>query len=129
MDAVSGRRAAEQQTSNDPTVDVVAVRLDECPGHCFDAILVSVDEDDWHLVRVQVLSETSPQISAVVHRTAGYGATDPPAGTKIEFTCTHQYHDSQGVRHYVDCYQGSPRARAYYEIDATTGLGDLGEPL
>ena len=60
---------------------------------------------------------------------ARYDAADPPAGAKSTFTCTYRDGDSHGIEHYHDCYQGSPRARAHYEMDEESGPGDFVQGL
>lgn len=120
------RGLIEQEPDCSPSATPASTRREECPAHCFEAIIVEVDEDRWRVIGVQVLGESGTKTPATVHRTAGYGGIGSEVGKRVEFTCTYQYNDEQGMPHYGDCYQGSPEARARYEIEAITGPGDVG---
>jgi len=120
------RDLTEQQPACVPAPPRTSTPEEECRDICIHALIVEVDEDHWKVIRIEVLNEKGDKTPAIVHRTAGYPATGTEVGKRVEFTCTHQYDDDHGMPHYGDCYQGSPEARNWYEIDEITGPGDPG---
>lgn len=120
------RGLAEQDSACIPVPPRTSTSEEECRDICIDAVIVEVDEDHWEVIRVEVLKEKGGKTPAIVHRTAGYPATGPEVGKRVEFTCTYRYDDDHGMLHYGDCYQGPPEERSSYELDEMTGPGDVG---
>ena len=120
------RGLTDQEPECVPSPPRASTPEEECRDICIDAIIVDVDEDYWKVIRVEVLDESGKRTPAIVHRTAGYGGPSREVGERTKFICAYRYDDDHGMPHYGDCYQGSPEARHWHEIDELSGPGDVG---
>jgi hypothetical protein len=75
---------------------------------------MSSEEENWRTARVLITEEDGAKTLALVQRTGGYGATDPPSGTQVQYACSGKYDDEQGVPNYFDCFEGSPGDRKWH---------------
>ena len=68
LDADPLRGLSDEEPACIPSVPRTKTPREECPDICLNVIIVEVDEDNWKVVKVQVLNERDKSRPAIVHR-------------------------------------------------------------